>query len=90
MRTKQEHIREIKTLHTQLTSLLDLTAEVRRDIPMGSYVHKRLCRSVHDMLQLRTDLWFTCETLEQNGYGEAPAPTEDRNPIAERGILAGE
>lgn len=70
MRTKSEHLNEIKSAHRKVMEAIDQIIRTRRNVPIHSYIFIQLKQAHGALSRVRTELEFTFDWMEQHGYGE--------------------
>lgn len=70
MRSKEDHLTELEAAYGLIRDAMQRIRATRMNVPMGSHVHKRLARHEEELFEVRGGVWFTFQTLAQNGYGD--------------------
>lgn len=70
VRTKAEHLNEIKSAHRKVLETIDQIVRTRRNVPIHSYIFIRLKQAHGALSRVRTELEFTFDWMDQHGYGE--------------------
>lgn len=76
MRTSEEHRREMEQILDLAARTHVAVCRLRLDVPLESYVRRRLLAVQHELSSLHHDVSFLRHQLAQRGYGDRADLTE--------------